>query len=87
MQVANYTVFLWQLVTTYTPTYSHSALALIILKKSVESTTYYSTTGGAYCTESKVFFTLLKFTHRVTWVASRKWIASKKQKFALYSVH
>ena len=51
------------------------------LKKSVESTT------GAYCTESKALFTFLKLTHRVTWIASRKWIVSKKQKFALYSVH
>ena len=58
-------------------------LTYIILKKSVESTTYYSTTyysttgGGAYCTESKAFFTFLKLTHRVTWLASRKWIVSK----------
>ena len=62
-------------------------LTTIILKKPVESTIYYSTTGGAYCTESKAFFTFLKLTHRVTWVASRKWVVSKKQKLALYSVH
>ena len=50
-------------------------------KKSVESTTYYllPTTGGAYCTESKAFFTFLKLAHKVTWFAARKWIASKKQ--------
>ena len=35
-------------------------------KKPVESTT------GAYCTESKAFFTFLKLTHGVTWVVSKK---------------
>ena len=36
-----------------------STYSLFNLKKSVESNT------GAYCTESKAFFTFLKLTHRV----------------------
>ena len=56
---------------------------LLNLKKSVESTAYYSTTGGAYCTESKAFFTFLKLTHRVTWVTSKNG-SLQKSKNSLY---
>ena len=59
------------------PRYDSTDLFRLNLKKSVESTT------GAYCTESKAFFTFLKLTHRVTWLPQKSG-SLQKSKNSLY---